>query len=161
MGTPPSPWRSRVHEILADGEWHVLDEVVRDAMRFVPPGKAYRAAEANRLRQYSGPRVRGDETDAIRSGQRQLVTGTLYQGTRTGRLERKRLDGVDMLRDPNASPQMVVSEADDLADELRRQVAYWERAYKLLPKGEMRDVLVGDPIQSIRDCLNRHGRRMP
>lgn len=42
MGRPPSMWLQRAYEILADGEWHDREKVVREMMRAVPPGRAYR-----------------------------------------------------------------------------------------------------------------------
>lgn len=163
MGTPLSPWRARVQEVLSDGEWHDFEQVVRDAMRLVPPGKAFRHAERNRLRQHPGPRTRGDEGVAIHSGQRQIVATSIYAGIKRGVLERRKFGSVDLLRDPNAFGQRpVLSESDLYAEALTKQAHYWERAYELLPKGEMRNVMLdGDPLSEIVDVLRTTGRQVP
>lgn len=111
---------------------------------------------------HEGPRQRGDESDAIASGQRQIVSQALLSAFKHNRLERKLVDGVYYLRDPRASSYRpsTWSEADDLTDELRVQLKFWERAMKVLPQGEMRDMLLGgDPIASINAALERNGRR--
>jgi hypothetical protein len=76
------------------------------------------------------------------------------------------------LRDPQAarlrgvSPQYVaqrsaqrgMSVADDLAEELRRQLKFWRRSQLLIAPGGARDeVLGGNPEQSIINVLKKHG----
>lgn len=164
MGTPLSPWRARVHEILSDGEWHDLEQVVRDAMRLVPPGKAYRQAERNRKRQHPGPRTRGDEGTAIHSGQRQLVMSSVHAAVRRGVLERRSFGSAVLLRDPNQTGSSTpvppaLPDVEAFAEVLHRQVRFWKRAYGLLPKGELRDVMLdGDPLREVVEVLRQRGR---
>jgi hypothetical protein len=172
MGQPLSEWRKRIHELLADGEWHELDPVVKDALLRVPPGPAFRHAEKQRERQSGEPRQRGDMDDAIAAGRRSIAMQSVGAAVRSGKLERKEENGKLWLRDPQAarlrgvSPQYVaqraaqqgMSVADDLADELRRQLKFWRRSQLLIAPGGARDeVLGGNPEQSIINVLKKHG----
>ncbi len=64
--------------LLADGQWHLYDEIKEELMRLVPPGKAwrnYQLREEARVARH-GPRTRGepDQAEQIRSGQLTLAT---------------------------------------------------------------------------------------
>ena len=48
MPTPKSPARNRLDELLADGEWHDREQLVRALMPLIPPGQAVRTATRNR-----------------------------------------------------------------------------------------------------------------
>lgn len=151
-----------MHEVLADGEWHEQEPVVREAMRRVPPGPAYRHAERARARLTPGPRQKGDESDAIATGQRQMVMQSLHAAVKYNKIERKKEGGKWFLRDPNASTfrPSTWTEADDLAEELRKQIEFWDRTTKLLPPGPVRDIILnGDPVASIEEALQRNGRK--
>lgn len=45
-----TPLTTRLHEILADGEWHDREPIVKELMRLAPPGEAWRMAEEVRVR---------------------------------------------------------------------------------------------------------------
>lgn len=149
-----------MHDLLADGEWHEQELVVRDAMRLVPPGPAFRHAENARQRLTPGPRQKGDESDAIAAGQRQITMQSLHAAVRSGKIERKTIDKTFWIRDPNYNTQPAGwTESDDLAEELRNQLKFWERTMKVLPPGEVREIILGgDPISSIHEVLRRNGR---
>lgn len=160
MGAPLSEWRKRVQALLEDGEWHEQEPVVRDAMRFVPPGPAYRHAEYARTRGNDAPRQRGDQSDAIAAGQRQMTMQSIHAAVRNGKIERKREGDVTYLRLTSGSPKRPAgwTESDDLAEELRRQLDFWRKAEDYLPKGAMKETLIGKPEESIKDTLKRLGR---
>lgn len=42
MGRRPAPWLQQAYDILADGQWHLRDAVVREMVKLVPPGVAFR-----------------------------------------------------------------------------------------------------------------------
>jgi hypothetical protein len=95
-----SPWTVKMMDLLSDGEWHDLEEVMQLGMAAVPPGRAWRAAEKSRqqgwMRLYGtmdGFRERAEsETDvAIRSGARQVVAQAL---TKKDRFEVRRVNPV-------------------------------------------------------------------
>lgn len=43
-----TPWRRRAEELLADGQWHDMETVAREAARVVPAGRAFRLQEQMR-----------------------------------------------------------------------------------------------------------------
>lgn len=49
-----TPWSIALAELLTDGEWHTLDELIDHAGDLVPPGVALRRGETDRARQYTG-----------------------------------------------------------------------------------------------------------
>lgn len=69
MGTPLSPWSARMDDVLADGEWHELEEVLAAGVKIVPPGMAYRKGEWNRLR------LKGPDTRHVGTRERSVATG--------------------------------------------------------------------------------------
>lgn len=103
----------------------------------------------------------GDESDAIASGQRQIVMQSVYAAIKYNTLERKFTDGAYVLRDPKAGSRPTTNnEADELASALREQLIYWDRTKKIIPPGEVRDaILGGDPVEAIREALRKTGRR--
>lgn len=162
MGTPLSDWRRRVHELLADGEWHEQDPVVRDAMRLVPPGPAYRQAETSRKNRPDAPekRTQGTDADAIAAGQRQIVMQSIYAGVRYGSFDRKREGKRIYIRDLTVGKRPSGStDIDDLIECLKRQLKMWEKARPHLPKGAVRDTILGaDPEKDIIETLRNNGR---
>lgn len=135
---------------------------MRDAMRLVPPGPAYRQAETSRKARPGAPehRVQGTDADAITAGQRQIVMQAIYAGVRYGSFDRKRERGTAYVRDLTIGKRPKnVTDADDLVECLKRQLSYWERARKHLPHGTARDlILAGDPVGDITRTLRSNGR---
>lgn len=82
----------RILEVLADGEWRTLDELVRAAGPLVPPGRAARWAEADRVRSNAKtsaalrPRVR--PADEIAVGRRDIVRRSMRGLVRAGKVQR-------------------------------------------------------------------------
>lgn len=68
-------------EIIADGHWHSVEDVIREAMRYVPPARAYREGERIRVR-LGGPeeRTRGGRQQSILSGQRSIARSAIRNG---------------------------------------------------------------------------------
>ena len=95
MPTPLAPWTARCLEVLADGCWHTLDELVDAAGPLIPPGRAEREAEHQRIRMLNqrgtGPRPRDPGqrwADPIDSGRRAIVRHALIGLVRGRRIER-------------------------------------------------------------------------
>lgn len=85
MTAPKTPWRVRLEALLADGEWHDLDECCAVAGPLVPPGRASRVSEADRRRWNPGPRQRPRSEDAaVVAGRRKIIRWTLLQMVRSG-----------------------------------------------------------------------------
>ena len=77
-GRLADPLVMRAVELLEDGEWHYVEDVLRELMKMVPPGRALRQAEQQR--QYDGPaqRVRHkSERQLIEIGRRLLARRAL------------------------------------------------------------------------------------
>ncbi len=91
---PKSQTRIRLDEVLADGDWHLVDDVITTIMGTVAPGAAARHAEKLRLHcatpghPSSTERQRGDTDTAIRVGQRALARQVLVTAVRWGPYER-------------------------------------------------------------------------
>lgn len=171
MNKPLTEWRKRINEILADGEWHDREEVVQDAMRLVPPGVAFRRGEYYRVKalrkQYGKEaaqeraRQKGDDRDAILAGKRALVAEALQGSLASGAIEKRKDKSGYMIRQVvKPARDQFSAEADLLVHELVRQLEYWNKAELYLPKGDVGDALLGgDPRRSIRDTLERVGRK--
>lgn len=92
-GSKAHPWTEKILEILSDGEWHNYKDVRDQAARLVPPGIAFRKAEANRVRHYQRQgrevmdRKYGSRDDTVLSGQRAFVNKSLTSLIRRGRVE--------------------------------------------------------------------------
>lgn len=99
MATAPSQWALKVLDVLADGEWHPLNEVLDAATPYVPPGIAARHAERGRIN-HGGPphRSKGDQQKAIDVGARSKVHEAINIRVRYHTLERRRHDGNTELR---------------------------------------------------------------
>lgn len=93
----PGPIHNRALELLADGEWHDRDWVVREVGKVVPPGRALRDVERRRKLTIERRIKRGltvtegaleerqhkrDENLLIASGQRGIALDILYSGAR-------------------------------------------------------------------------------
>lgn len=89
MPQPPGPARRRILEVLADGRWHLVEDVLSAAGGAVSPGQAWRAGEANRTRMNPGPRHRGDDDTSIAAGRRAIATKALGALIRQGRVVRR------------------------------------------------------------------------
>lgn len=94
-----TPWTTRVLEVLADGEWHTLEELVEAAGPLIPPGRATRQAHYSRDWQRARRRADGRpeasaaareaRTDgAEMTGRRQLIVASVNSLVRYGRVER-------------------------------------------------------------------------
>lgn len=101
----PRPWTVAMNTVLADGGWHAREDVIAAGVPLVPPGRAYRKGEMNRLHNKTrigtpapAVRAKGDESTAIKAGARQLVANCLSAAIARGELERAVVDGVDSLR---------------------------------------------------------------
>ena len=100
--TAVTEWGRRLDEILADGEWHDREDVIRLVAEAVPPGRAFRKGEAIRrhLVERQGftfsSRSRGDDGTSVATGARHIAracpSGRERQGTiqRDGDLVRRR-----------------------------------------------------------------------
>lgn len=85
----------RVLELLADGKWHPLSELIDAIAPLLAPGPAYRRAEQSRrrLQERRGfpvtTRQRGDKASAIASGRR-IGARNVVRGLRLrGRVEER------------------------------------------------------------------------
>lgn len=92
-----SPLTVRLRELLADGEWHLRNDVIDQLSGAVPPGAAWREAERRRLSERQrtgrpkGPRAHHtDRRTAIASGARQVINQTILRQIRDGFIERRR-----------------------------------------------------------------------
>jgi hypothetical protein len=59
-----SPQLARAYELLADGEWHEREQLVRELGKVIPPGVALRYNEARRRQDPNRRRARGQPTSA-------------------------------------------------------------------------------------------------
>lgn len=88
-----TPWYHRILEVIEDGEWHDVSDIVSLVAPMIPPGMAWRRAEHNRERSYKErgedvkPRKFGNQLTTIQTGQRQLVIVALNTMKRVGRIE--------------------------------------------------------------------------
>ncbi len=82
-------------EVLADGEWHEIKDLVSLVGPKLHPGKAYRMAERQRVNS-SGTgrtqvekqeRVRGTKEDAVLIGKRQIISQALHHMIKGGWIE--------------------------------------------------------------------------
>jgi hypothetical protein len=105
---PFKPWTVAALAVLADGDWHAREHVLRAGMAAVPPGVAFRDGEKDRNRvnrRMSGPgaRTRGTDETSIQVGARSIVRDCINsllvsKHGNPPRLERAIVDGVDSLR---------------------------------------------------------------
>lgn len=79
-------------DVLADGSWHELEDVLRVGMPLVPPGIAYRKGEWARLhrRGTPGERTRGDASVSVAAGARWKVRDAIWNQVYRGHVERDR-----------------------------------------------------------------------
>lgn len=86
MPPVPSPWLLRAAELLADGEWHDYDAIIKEAALTVPPGRAKRMTERMRLRHRREPgehyigdhrRVHRTDDELIEYGARAIVSASV------------------------------------------------------------------------------------
>lgn len=90
MATPFTAWGLRIDELLADGEWHELEDVYSFAATVVPPGRAYRQGEFDRSRRAGAPATRqvGTRETAVTAGARRIVKKTVESRIRRGTVVR-------------------------------------------------------------------------
>jgi hypothetical protein len=90
VSAPRSALTLALERILADGEWHGLGDVRAALVPLVPPGRAYRRSEADRLANTAGGvRVKGDRATAVAAGAGQVADDAVRSGVRWGRIERQ------------------------------------------------------------------------
>lgn len=79
-----------IRAVLADGDWHTLDELLTAAAHTVEPGRAYRAGERHRLQKLTAPkhRVKGGDQDSIDAGRRRIIFDAIQGLTKRGKVER-------------------------------------------------------------------------
>jgi hypothetical protein len=106
-----SPYYQRMHDVLSDGQWHDIREVVTEGARLVPPVHAVHEAERTRInnqRKRTGsirPRVKlSDRSTLVRQGAWRVAYSRFFQAVYAGhwersdsqvRLARKVQDGTD------------------------------------------------------------------
>ncbi len=114
---------TKIYELLADGDWHELEVVLRAAAVVVPPGPAKRAIEDARARERlrrrmderRSHRASQDTAGLIRDGQRRVA---LLAINRNRRIQLRRADGRRQIRlrpkapDSERSRTMEVRRAD-------------------------------------------------
>lgn len=90
MGATTTAWGARVEELLADGRWHALEDVIAAAAKLVPPGRAYRKGEWNRARRGNAPAQRrlGTRETAVATGARIIAKKAVEDRLRNGTAER-------------------------------------------------------------------------
>lgn len=82
-------WGTKIDELLADGEWHELDELLAASMELVPPGAAYRTGERHRRERRGNDRtVRTTQQGTIAAGRRRTVYDAIRSRVRHGTVER-------------------------------------------------------------------------
>lgn len=89
-----SPPRLAMDEVLADGEWHPIEEVLSVGARAVPASRAVAKRRQDRDRWDSASTRSTDVEDEIRIGARAVAFGTIRTAVHAGTYER---DG-DMVR---------------------------------------------------------------
>lgn len=89
----------KLRQVLSDGLWHTLDELVDVTGDLIPEGRAERRAETERQRRrgrdsYPPPsRQQGDRDRAVASGRRRIVRRTLASMDERGFVERRTVGG--------------------------------------------------------------------
>lgn len=110
MPPPLTPWTAKIYELLADGQWHDREPVVAAAAKAVPPGRAKRTAEDERVRERGRRATKGlpplkPRTDAelIQMGQRAIALLVLNRNRRIETRGRKGARQVRLL--PRIAPE--------------------------------------------------------
>lgn len=91
MAPPVTPWGKAVDAVMADGDWHSLDELVDAAGHLIPPGVAIRRGEAEQARfrtTGTGPSINSDDRRDAR-GRRQTIRGIGRARLASGKWERR------------------------------------------------------------------------
>lgn len=135
-GITAGPLLMRAVELLEDQRWHFTEDVVREIMKVVPPGKALRAAEKSRVsgnsskprqRDWKPPpeRVRPISTErAIQVGARVLARQVLFHPSfeRSGSGETQLIRMVKLPKSVAERRRLVAEgklfQADEVADQL-------------------------------------------
>lgn len=87
------PWYLEILNIISDGAWHDVNDVVSRVSPMIPPGTALRNAENNRARFYKlrgeevRPRKHGNTMTAVQAGQRHILIETIARLRKHGRCE--------------------------------------------------------------------------
>jgi hypothetical protein len=82
----------RVYEVLLDGQWHPLPQVLLEGSKAVPPGMAQRVGRTTRRHHHSKQSERpvvstGPVADDIRMGQRRVARTLIGRAVARGQLE--------------------------------------------------------------------------
>lgn len=93
--TNPAVWSAALDELLADGAWHALDDIVEAVGERVPEGHAVRTAERHRraCQHAAAERTRGTRDSVVRTGRRAILSAALGKRAGRGTVERRRVDG--------------------------------------------------------------------
>lgn len=90
-GRKAPPWTQEMLEVLADGEWHSFDELIRAGAPHVGPQRAqqwYRTGLGNRQKGVAPWAVKATDThDQIRDGRRDGLRRLIAKLHRDGRIE--------------------------------------------------------------------------
>lgn len=102
-GTSPSELMMAVTDLLDDGHWRPIDEVVLRTGKVIPPGQAVRRAERNRASVGPVVRQRSIEPERIiQSGRRTIVRELLFGSN----FENATHDGVRVVRMATLPPRV-------------------------------------------------------
>lgn len=87
-----TPWGAAARDLLADGDWHTLDEIVAHVGHLIAPGVAHRATERKRRlnagRRGSATVERTPTPETVATGRRLVVSDGLGGRVRAGYVER-------------------------------------------------------------------------
>lgn len=94
----------RLNEVLADGEWHDIEDVIREVAKSVPPGVATRTAERHRkAKVIDGSRPNnGYKGNPVLVGARRVARELIWSRKHRGTVEVK--DGKVRLRPAEEVP---------------------------------------------------------
>jgi len=100
MPTPKARWTEEALAILADGEWHSLTELTARAGKHIPPGRAVREREQDRIRQKARNPAAAYHYDMpitveaqVATGRRRMIAQALDSRVNTGALHKERRTG--------------------------------------------------------------------
>jgi len=84
-----APYARRLDEILSDGGWHTVDELVAQVGPLIPEADALRISERERTqkqqaRGHNTARQRGDRATAVAAGRRRRIVSALSKRRRHG-----------------------------------------------------------------------------
>lgn len=84
MAQPPTPWTAAMDDLMADGHWRTLDELVDAVGPLIPPGVAHRRGELAQARARTtgtGP-VQTSDDQRDRRGRREILRSAVNDRVR-------------------------------------------------------------------------------